>query len=120
MIIDQRSTIIGPIRQDRLRPLAVTSPQRLSLLPDVPTLRELGFPEGRVGGLRRHHGAGQHAAGRCWRLNAEFNKALQQPDVRKSWWTTWAATTAAARWGISATWCARDRALGAADQAAGA
>jgi tripartite-type tricarboxylate transporter receptor subunit TctC len=32
------------IRENRLRPLAVTSAQRSPLLPDVPTLAESGFP----------------------------------------------------------------------------
>ena len=83
MIIDPQSTIIGPIRQGRLRPLAVTSPQRLSLLPDVPTLRELGFPKAEsvaFSGIMAPAGTPPAVIAR---LNAEFNKALQQPDVRK-------------------------------------
>jgi tripartite-type tricarboxylate transporter receptor subunit TctC len=34
----------GPIHQGLLRPLAVTSPKRVSQLPDVPTLAEAGVP----------------------------------------------------------------------------
>jgi tripartite-type tricarboxylate transporter receptor subunit TctC len=39
------STLLGGIRSGALRPLAVTSAARTSFLPDVPTMRELGFPD---------------------------------------------------------------------------
>ncbi|OWT65762.1 Bug family tripartite tricarboxylate transporter substrate binding protein [Candidimonas nitroreducens] len=39
------SSAIGYIRQGKLRPLAVTSNERLSVLPKIPSFVELGFPE---------------------------------------------------------------------------
>lgn len=39
------STLLGGIRGGALRPLAVTSATRSPFLPDVPTMRELGFPD---------------------------------------------------------------------------
>ena len=36
---------LAQIRGGRLRPLALTAPQRHALVPDVPTVRELGVPE---------------------------------------------------------------------------
>ncbi len=36
---------IGQIRGGRLRPLGITSPERHPLVPDVPTVRELGVPQ---------------------------------------------------------------------------
>ena len=83
MIIDPQSSITPLIRQGRLRPLAVTSPARLPLLPDVPTLRELGFPKGEAvafSGVMVPAGTPPAVVAR---LNAEFNKALQLPDVRQ-------------------------------------
>ncbi len=38
------ATALPQIRQGRLRPLAVTSAKRLSLLPDYPTVAESGYP----------------------------------------------------------------------------
>ena len=83
MIIDPQSSITPLIRSGRLRPLAVTSPTRLSLLPDVPTLRELGFPKGEAiafSGVMVPAGTPPAIVAR---LNAEFNRALGQPEVRQ-------------------------------------
>lgn len=39
------STLLPGIRSGAFRPLAVTSAQRSDFLPDVPTMKELGFPD---------------------------------------------------------------------------
>ena len=83
MIIDPQSTITPLVRQGRLRPLAVTSPARLSLLPDVPTLRELGFAKGEAVAFSGVMVAAGTPPAVIARLNAEFNKALGQPEVRQ-------------------------------------
>lgn len=43
--VDQLNSAIGYIKAGRLRPLAVSSPQRSAELPDVPTVRESGIAE---------------------------------------------------------------------------
>jgi len=43
------STVVGQIAAGKLRPLAVTVHKRASVLPDVPTLEELGMPDFDVG-----------------------------------------------------------------------
>jgi tripartite-type tricarboxylate transporter receptor subunit TctC len=42
---DQISVALQYFKSGMLRPLAVTSPQRTSWLPDVPTFKELGYPD---------------------------------------------------------------------------
>ena len=38
------SPVLGYIRSDALRPLAVSTPKRTAILPDIPTIAELGLP----------------------------------------------------------------------------
>lgn len=76
-------TLLGQIRQGKLRALAVTSATRVDDLPDVPTIQELGYR-----GFEAVTWFGFLAPAATpkpivERLNAEFNKALQQPDLRK-------------------------------------
>ncbi len=42
-MVDQLAASIGHVRDGRLKVLAVTTPQRVSVLPNVPTLDELGY-----------------------------------------------------------------------------
>lgn len=76
-------TLIGHIRNGKLRPLAVTSLKRSDDLPQTPTVAESGYPKfeaitwfGIVGpaGLPKDITA---------RLNEEINKALKSPELRK-------------------------------------
>ncbi|WP_149541411.1 Bug family tripartite tricarboxylate transporter substrate binding protein [Siccirubricoccus phaeus] len=43
--VDNLPSVIGHIRDGRLRPLAMTTKQRSPALPDVPTTAEAGFPD---------------------------------------------------------------------------
>jgi tripartite-type tricarboxylate transporter receptor subunit TctC len=38
------SNVLSPVQAGRLRALATTAPSRTSILPDVPTAREAGYP----------------------------------------------------------------------------
>ncbi|MDP2261828.1 MAG: tripartite tricarboxylate transporter substrate binding protein [Hydrogenophaga sp.] len=76
-------TLLGHIRSNNLRPLAITSSKRSEDLPDVPTLTELGYKDINVDtwfGLLAPAGTPNEIVDR---LNAEFNKALQNPQLRK-------------------------------------
>jgi tripartite-type tricarboxylate transporter receptor subunit TctC len=76
-------TLIGQIRNNKLRPLAVTSAKRVDDLPDVPTINESGykgFDAISWFGLLAPAGTPKDVIAK---LNAEFNKALQHPDLRK-------------------------------------
>jgi tripartite-type tricarboxylate transporter receptor subunit TctC len=73
--------VLPHVRSARLRPLAVSSAQRLPALPDVPTVAESGYPgfdADQWYGIVAPAGTPQSAV---TRLNAEINKALQQPQV---------------------------------------
>jgi tripartite-type tricarboxylate transporter receptor subunit TctC len=73
--------VLPHIRSGRLRALAVSSPQRIASLPDVPTVAESGYP-----GFEADQWYGVVApagtpAAVVSRLNAEINKALALPEV---------------------------------------
>lgn len=76
-------TLLGHIKQGKLRALAVTSDKRTADLPYVPTLIEAGYT-----GLEASTWFGFLAPAATpkdiiAKLNTEFNKALQQPALRK-------------------------------------
>jgi tripartite-type tricarboxylate transporter receptor subunit TctC len=76
-------TLIGQIRNQKLRALAVTSANRVDDLPNVPTINESGysgFDAVTWFGLLAPAGTPREV---ITRLNAEFNKALQNPELRK-------------------------------------
>jgi tripartite-type tricarboxylate transporter receptor subunit TctC len=76
-------TLLGHIRQGKLRALAVTSAKRVDDLPNVPTINESGYKGFNAVtwfGLLAPAGTPKDIVAR---LNAEFNKALQQPALRK-------------------------------------
>ncbi len=73
--------VLPHVRSGRLRALAVSSPQRIAPLPDVPTVAESGYA-----GFEADQWYGVVApagtpASVVARLNAEINKALALPDV---------------------------------------
>ncbi|MBI5719512.1 MAG: tripartite tricarboxylate transporter substrate binding protein [Burkholderiales bacterium] len=73
--------VLPHIKSGRLRALAVSSPQRIAALPEVPTVAESGYP-----GFEADQWYGIVApagtpAERVSRLNAEINKALALADV---------------------------------------
>jgi tripartite-type tricarboxylate transporter receptor subunit TctC len=76
-------SVLQQIRIGKLRALAVTSEKRVSDLPQVPTVGEAGFKGSEAitwFGFLAPTGTPKEAVAQ---LNAEFNKALQQPDLRK-------------------------------------
>lgn len=76
--------LLPAIQAGKLKALAVTSEKRSALLPDVPTISELGFPnfDSRAWiGLIVPAGTPKPIVER---LNAEARKALQDPAVRET------------------------------------
>lgn len=82
MMVAAVSAVIGHIGNGRLRGLAVSSPKRLSALPDTPTVMEAGYNYQ----VNNWHGViapkGTPKA-IIDRLNSEINKAIKDPDFAK-------------------------------------
>jgi tripartite-type tricarboxylate transporter receptor subunit TctC len=76
-------TLIGHIKQGKLRALAVTSAKRVDDLADVPTINESGYKGFDAVTWFGFLAPAATPKDVIARLNAEFNKVLQQPDLRK-------------------------------------
>lgn len=69
----------------KVKVLAVTSPQRSALMPGVATFKEQGYPDLEIyiwAAISAPAGTPDAVIGR---LNTEFVKALQSPEVREKW-----------------------------------
>ena len=83
MIFDTLTAIQPHVKSGAVRGLAVTTLKRASSMPDLPTMVESGLPgydTSTWGGILAPTGTPKDVVAR---LNTEFNKALQAPDVRK-------------------------------------
>lgn len=72
----------GQIRSGQLKPLAVTTKERASLLPDVPTVAEQGYPDYDLSAwiaLMAPKGTPEPVV---QTLNAAVNDALERPELR--------------------------------------
>ncbi|MBO9357565.1 tripartite tricarboxylate transporter substrate binding protein [Bordetella petrii] len=84
MMFEMGYSALPAIRGQKVHPIAVTSSQRLAVLPDVPTLAESGLP-----GFESYNWQGIVApagtpAPIIAKLNSEFNRILQDPEVQKA------------------------------------
>jgi hypothetical protein len=78
------STILqshGHINTGRLRPLAVTTPQRSSSLPDVPTMQEAGIKDFEVQGWYGIVGSSKVPGPILNKLNKEIVQILKTPEI---------------------------------------
>lgn len=81
--VDQVSSALPYIRAGRIRPIAVTTATRATLLPDVPTLAESGLPgfdASTVTGILAPAKVPQNIIAK---LNGALNKVLADPAVKK-------------------------------------
>jgi tripartite-type tricarboxylate transporter receptor subunit TctC len=77
------STVVPHVKAGRLRPLATTAPQRLSALPDVPTMHEAGVADFRGNTFYGVVAPARTPSGVIAILNAEMNRILSAEPVRK-------------------------------------
>lgn len=73
--------VLGQLRAGQVRALAVSSPQRLSLLPDVPTVAEAAVPGFEADQWYGVVGPAGMPTELVTRLNAQINEALRSPAV---------------------------------------
>jgi tripartite-type tricarboxylate transporter receptor subunit TctC len=76
------ATVDAAIRAGKVKPLAVTGPSRLPLLPDVPTMREAGVIDYDFVGWYGLLAPATTSKATVDRVNADVRKAMQSPDVR--------------------------------------
>ena len=72
---------MGPVRDGKVKPLAVTTSKRVAALPDVPTLGEAGFPEGESTFWLALLAPAKTPREVVNRVNAEVGRALKSQDV---------------------------------------
>jgi len=80
---DQLSSSLAEIRDGKLKALATTASKRLSVLPEVPTVRELGFPSIEFEGWNGLFVPAKTPQPIIARLNKEVVAAVRHPDVAK-------------------------------------
>jgi len=76
-------TLLGQIKNGKLRALAVTSSKRTDDLPQVPTVAESGFKGFEAVTWFGLLGPARLPAGVAATMGAELGKALASPDLRK-------------------------------------
>ena len=76
-------TVIGQIRGKRLRPLAVSTRERASAIPEVPTAAEAGFPEYEAVGWFGLLAPAGTPAPIIQQLSTEISKAMATPALRE-------------------------------------
>jgi tripartite-type tricarboxylate transporter receptor subunit TctC len=83
MMFDTVAAIAPQVKGGTVRALAVTTPKRSSVFPDLPTMNEAGlkgYETSTWGGLLAPAGTPKDVIAK---LNAEVDKALAAPDVRE-------------------------------------
>lgn len=80
----------GPLAQPlfasgRLRALAVTTAQRMPLVPDVPTVAEAGFPGFEWAAAQGMFAPAGTPAAAVQRINADVRAAIRLPELRARW-----------------------------------
>lgn len=80
---DQLSTSLQHAKSGALRPMAVQSVKRSPALPDVPTVRELGFPNLEIQGWNGFFAPAGTPEPIVAKLHQQIVAAANNPDVRK-------------------------------------
>jgi len=74
---------VAPVQSGRLRPLAVTSATRVSQLPNVPAVQEMGFPGFDVNSWQGVCAPAATSTALLDRLNTDINSVLRIPEIQQ-------------------------------------
>jgi tripartite-type tricarboxylate transporter receptor subunit TctC len=80
---DQLSTALPHVRAGALKPMATLAAQRSAALPDVPTVREQGFPNMELRGWNGFFAPAGTPEPVVMRLQREIATAAAQPEIRR-------------------------------------
>jgi tripartite-type tricarboxylate transporter receptor subunit TctC len=80
---DNVPNVVTQVKAGKLRALAITSPERATSLPDIPTVAEAGVPGYDVGVWFGLVAPAATPPDVLAKLNAELNKILAMPDVKQ-------------------------------------
>ena len=80
---DQLSSSLGDIKAGKLKALATSASRRIPELPDVPTVRELGYPVLEADGWNGFFAPAKTPREVLDRLNREVASAVKHPEVSK-------------------------------------
>jgi tripartite-type tricarboxylate transporter receptor subunit TctC len=84
MMLSSYATVAPHLREGKLRALVTTLPNRSPLLPEVPSIMEVGFPKFSVVPWAGMFGPARMPKDVTERLNRELNVLLKRPEVRAS------------------------------------
>lgn len=84
MMFDTITTSLPHVKAGKLKALAVTSPTRSPLAPDVPTMIESGLPGFDISAWYVMFAPAGTPKDVMQRLNAEVNKAIADPELRRT------------------------------------
>ena len=80
---DQLSTSLEFVRSGTMRPMATLAAQRIPLLPDVPTVRELGFPNLELSGWNGYFAPAKTPDAIVAKLQGIIRATAIEPEVKK-------------------------------------
>ncbi len=83
MVFDSLPSTIGYVRAGQVRPVVVMSSERSSVLPDVPTAIEAGYPAATMNFWMGIEGPANMPPRIVEKLNAAIRKAVESPELRK-------------------------------------
>lgn len=84
IMFDNAPHVMSHVKAGKMRALGITSAQRSPLLPEVPTMIEQGIADFTVAVWYGFAAPAGTPASIVSKLNAEINKILQMPDVKKT------------------------------------